>query len=228
MSLPNLASEAKTPPASTPVSYIASTPRRTRPMTTSALAECPALPNGSKIRMDSLGWEGHGHSNCLPCAMAAHPSDCAVRNLSPRARRGATRRWGRTLRRRPLWWRALWRWARFQRALQRKPRWRTLRLAALLVRKAVGPGCGIRSVIYFGYFAPWAVTELRHAGPHVILFEGSVDASLVPRTISTPPRRPSPFRFFSRASSSRFLLQTLSAVFFLRMLVQRRDPGLLL
>jgi hypothetical protein len=68
------------------------------------LQSTPDHLSGSKIELDSLGWEGHGHSNCLPCAIAAHPSDLAVRDLSPRPRRGATRRW-----RRPLWWRALFR-----------------------------------------------------------------------------------------------------------------------
>jgi len=38
------------------------------------------------------GWEGHGHSNCLPCPVAAHPSNLPVRSLSPRARTGAIRR----------------------------------------------------------------------------------------------------------------------------------------
>jgi len=183
----------------------------------------PDHPNGSRIRSDSLGWEGHGHSNCLPCATAAHPSDLAVCSLSPRDRRGAARR--RPLRRRPLWWRAL-----FRQALRRGSRRRALRLAALLVRKALCAACGIRSVLYFGYFARWAVApmELRHAGPYVIRVTGSVNASLVSAAISTPPRRPNFFCFLFLAPSSRFLLPSLSAVFFFRMLLQRRDPGLLL
>src|SRR6266851_3727678 len=157
-------------------------------------------PKGSKIQLDSLGWQGHGHSNCLPSAVAAHPFDLAVRNLSPRARRCETQR-----RRRPF------------------------RLAAFLVRKSLCPSCGIRSVLYFGSFAPSAVTRVEpHASPHAIHFADSDNASLVSAAIPTPPRRQSFFRFFSRAPSSPFLLQALSAVFFLCMLLQRRDPGLLL
>ena len=162
--------------------------------------------------------QGHGHSNCLPSAVAAHPSDLAVRNLSPRARRCATRR-----RRRPLWWRAL-----FRQALRQEPQGRALRLAAFRVRKALCPACGIRSVLYFGYLVPWAVTPVEHprAGPHAIHCADSVNASLVSAAIVTSTRPPSFFRFFHRAPSSRFLLQPLSAVFFLRLL-ERRDPGLL-
>lgn len=180
----------------------------------------PDHPKGSKIKLDSLGWQGHGHSNCLPSAVAAHPSDLAVRNLSPRARRGATRR-----RRRPLWW-----WALFRQAFRREPHGRALRLAALLVRKALCPACGIRSVLYFGYLVPWAVTPVEHAraGPHAIHCADSVNASLVSAAIATSTRPPSFFRFFHRAPSSRSLLQPLSAVFFLRMLLERRDPSLLL
>src|SRR6266851_5071125 len=181
-------------------------------------------PKGSKIQLDSLGWQGHGHSNCLPSAVAAHPFDLAVRNLSPRARRCATRRRRRPFRRRPLWWRAL-----FRQALRQEPRGRALRLAAFRVRKALCPACGIRSVLYFGYLVPWAVTRVEpHASPHAIHFADSHNASLFSAAIPTPPRRPSFFRFFSRAPSSPFLLQALSAVFFLCMLLQRRDPGLLL
>ena len=73
-----------------------------RPMV--ALRGATTTPNRSKLEPYSLGWEGHGHSNCLPCAIAARPSDLAVRDVSPRPRRGPTRRW-----RRPLWWRALFR-----------------------------------------------------------------------------------------------------------------------
>ena len=196
-----------------------STPSRRLSSTT------PDHPKGSKIQLDSLGWQGHGHSNCLPSAVAAHPSDLAVRNLSPRARRCATRRRRRPFRRRPLWW-----WALFRQALRQEPRGRALRLAAFRVRKALSPACGIRSVLYFGYLVPWAVTPVEHAraGPHAIHCADSVNASLVSAAIATSTRPPSFFRFFHRAPSSRFLLQPLSAVFFLRMLLERRDPSLLL
>src|SRR5580693_10405873 len=50
------------------------------------LQSTPDHPSGSKIKSNSLGWEGHGHSNCLPCAIAARPSDLAVRDLSSRPR----------------------------------------------------------------------------------------------------------------------------------------------
>ena len=196
-----------------------STPSRRLSSTT------PDHPKGSKIKLNSLGWQGHGHSNCVPSAVAAHPSDLAVRNLFPRARRCATRRRRRPFRRRPLWWRAL-----FRQALRQEPRGRALRLAAFRVRKALCPACGIRSVLYFGYLVPWAVTPVEHprAGPHAIHCADSVNASLVSAAIATSTRPPSFFRFFHRAPSSRFLLQQLSAVFFLRMLLERRDPSLLL
>ena len=201
-----------------------STPSRRLSSTT------PDHPKGSKIELNSLGWQGHGHSNCLPSAVAAHPSDLAVRNLFPRARRCATRRRRGPFRRgpfrrRPLWWRAL-----FRQALRQEPRGRALRLAAFRVRKALCPACGIRSVLYFGYLVPWAVTPVEHprAGPHAIHCADSVNASLVSVAIAKSTRPPNFFRFFHRAPSSRFLLRPLSAVFFLRMLLERRDPGLLL
>lgn len=208
---------------------VTSTPSRRLSSTT------PDHPKGSTIKLDSLGWQGHGHSNCLPSAVAACPSDLAVRNLSPRARRCATRRRRGPFRRgtfrrgpfrrRPLWWRAL-----FRQSLRQEPRGRALRLAAFRVRKALCPACGIRSVLYFGYLVPWAVTPVEHprAGPHAIRCADSVYASLVSAAIATSTRPPSFFRFFHRAPSSRFLLQPLSAVFFLRMLLERRDPSLLL
>src|SRR5260370_14298214 len=176
------------------------------------------------MELHSPGWEGHGHSNCLPCAVVAHSCDFAVCNLSPRARRCATRRRRRPLGRWPLWWRAF-----FRKARRREPCVRALRLVALLVRKTICPACGIRSVLYCGSFAPSAVTPVEpHASPHALHSADSDNASLVSAFIPTPPRRQSFFRFFSRAPSSRFLLQPLSAVFFLWMLLQRCDPGLLL
>jgi|HubBroStandDraft_6_1064221.scaffolds.fasta_scaffold141962_2 hypothetical protein len=140
-------------------------------------------------------------------AIAARASDLAVRDLSPRPRRGPTRRW-----RRPLWRRAL-----FRQRLRRGPRGPALRLAALRVRKALCPACGVRSAHYFGYFAPSAVTpvELRHSSPHVIRSADSAHASLVSAAIPNPPQRPSFFRFFRCAPSSRFLLQPFSVFFFL-------------
>ena len=185
----------------------------------------PTTRTGVKSKRIPLGWEGHDHSNCLPCAITAHASDLTVRVLFSRPRTGATRRRRRPLRRRPLWWRAL-----FWHALQREPRGRALWLAALWVWKALCPACGIRSALHFGFFAPSAVTpvELRHAGPDAIRSADSVNASLVSAAIPNPPQRSSFFRFLSRAPSSRFLLQPSSAVFFLWMLLQRRDPDLLL
>ena len=140
-------------------------------------------------------------------AIAARASDLAVRDLSPRPRRGPTRRW-----RRPLWRRAL-----FRQRLRRGPRGPALRRAALRVRKALCPACGVRSAHYFGYFAPSAVTpvELRHSSPHVIRSADSAHASLVSAAIPNPPQRPSFFRFFRCAPSSRFLLQPFSVFFFL-------------
>jgi hypothetical protein len=70
--------------------------------------------------------------------------------------------------------------------------------------------------------------DLRHAGPNVIHFADSVNASLVSAAIPRHSDGPSFFRFFDGAPSSRFLLQPLSAVFFLWMLLERRDPGLFL
>jgi hypothetical protein len=70
--------------------------------------------------------------------------------------------------------------------------------------------------------------DLRHAGPNAIHFADSVNASLVSSAIPRHSDGPSFFRFFDRAPSSRFLLQPLSAVFFLWMLLERRDPGLFL
>lgn len=113
-----------------------------------------------------------------------------------------------------------------------EPRGRALRLAALLVRKALCPPRGIWSILYyffgFSFLSTVTPAELRPFVPHVIHFANSVNASLVSAAIPNPPRHPGFFRFFFRAPSSRFLLPPLSAVFFLWMLLQRCDPGLLL
>jgi len=187
------------------------------------LEEYPDYLNGSKIQANSPGWEGHGHSNCLPSAIAAHPSDLAVSTLSPRAGRGATRRRrrGRTLRRRPLWRRALF---------GREPHGRALRVAALRAWKALCPAWGTRGVFYVGYFALCAVAPVEHphGGARAIHSAESVNASLVSDFISTPPRRRVFFRFFYAPPSPRFLLQPRAAISFLRMLLERRDPDLLL
>src|SRR5450755_187318 len=189
-----------------------------------ALAKCPDHSHGSRIQSDSQGWEGHGQSNYPPCAVAAHPSDRAVRDLSPRFRRGATWR-----RRRSLWGRSLWRgslwWAFFRHAFQRRPHGRALRLAALGLWKALCRASGSRNAFYFGSFASSAVTAVEpHAGPHAIRFADSANPSLVSAAISTPPRRSIFLCSFSRARSSRVLLQPPSAIPFLRMLLEQWDP----
>jgi hypothetical protein len=80
-----------------------------------------------------------------------------------------------------------------------------------------------------GIFALSGVTLVEpHASPHAIHFTDSANASLVSAAIPSAPRRQRFFRFVSRAPSFPFLPQTLSAAFFLWMLLQRRDPGLLL
>ena len=184
-------------------------------------------PTRSKLGRYCLGWKANGHSNCLPCELVSHPSDLAVRSLSPGLCRGPARRRrrGRSLRRRSLWRRAL-----FRRALRREPRGWSLRLAALPVRKTPSPACRIPSILYFGSFAPCAVTPVEpHASSQAIDFTDFANASLVSAAIPSPLRRQSFFGFVSCAPSSRFLLQQpLSAVFFFWMLRQRREPGLLL
>jgi hypothetical protein len=110
------------------------------------------------------------------------PRILLILDLSPRAHRGATRRRRRPLRKRPLWWRAL-----FQQSLRREPHGRALRLAALLVRKALSPACGTRIVLHFVSFASSAVTSVEPpAGPHAIYSADSANASLVSAAIPTP------------------------------------------
>jgi len=211
-------------------------PGRCRRIALCLKSRTPDHPNRSKLQVNSLGWEGHGHSICLPCAGAAHPCDLAVRNFSARPRRGATSKRrrslrGRSLRRRPFRRRSLWRRALFRQTLRREPRGRALRLAALRVGKALCPTCGIRSVLYSGYCAPsgvWLV-ELLHASARADHSADCANASLVSGAIPSPPRRSSFFRFFSRApASSWFLPLPASVLFFLRMLLQRHEGGMLL
>ena len=180
-------------------------------------------PNRSKLGLQHLRWKAMATRTAF-LVKSPHLSDLAVRSLSPCLCRGTARR-----RRRPLGRRSLWRRALFRRALRRGPRGWSLRLAALLVRKTPSPACRIWSIRYFGSFTPCAVTPVEpHASSQAIYFTDSANASLVSAVIPSPPRQQSFFGFVSCAPSSRFLLQPLSAAFFLWMLRQRREPGLLL
>jgi hypothetical protein len=53
-----------------------------------AFAVYPDHPNRSNAT-GFPGAGGHGHSNCFPGAVPAHPSEVAVGDVSPRAHRGA-------------------------------------------------------------------------------------------------------------------------------------------
>jgi hypothetical protein len=68
--------------------------------------------------------------------------------------------------------------------------------------------------------------ELSPDSAPTIHFEDSVNPSLVSTTTAAP--QPSFVGRFDVASSSRHLLQSLSADSFLRMFLEQRNPGLLL
>ena len=92
------------------------------------------------------------------------------------------------------------------------------------------PGMRIRSVLHFGYCAPsgaWPV-ELLHARAKAIHCRTPPTLLWSPALFQTRPRRSSFLRFFSRAPASSWFPQPVSVLFFLRMLLQRHESGLLL
>jgi hypothetical protein len=165
--------------------------------------------NGSKMEVRSLQRDGHGHSNCFRGAVARYPSDFAGSALFLCAGSGRTRRRRRQPRRGWAFWRPL-----FRRTFGLEPWWWPLRLAALLVEKALGPGCGIGRVRDSGLVL---VTAVERGRERAIPFANSANLSVVATDIPTPRRRIL-FHFFFHATAARCPFQALSSVFFLGML----------
>ena len=120
--------------------------------------------------------DGHGHSDCLRGAVAAYLSDLASSALFLCAGGGGNRGGGSS--QSGGGW-AFWR-PLFRRTFGLEPWWRPLRLAALLVEKALGPGCGIREFRHC-----ILVTAVEHGHEHAIRFTNSANLFWSPR-ISHP------------------------------------------